>query len=304
MGDEGGFTVSQPIKVAEHIVVTTNPSLQAELAATGPRREGKKTPLNREGLEAVREEYERVTGANFELQLNIVQRNPKSHLERFPLPWAISYLLTCLERRILNQDDFETRHALYIIATFNNTVSTWGHHPRFGAVASGLGKPESFIHTAYLFLTASYLYGAGNRVGFSLEDKVGEPNPDLYSRLDAHYIAHLEAKAPKAFQFSGFNEHTPIDAGAVIQRTLKKSSSQINRNHRGYLIIASSLLRSGLAKEIHAAVPSVLRAKGRDHRGLASVLVACPAFARFSDGSYDAAISYEVFDNPHFDGFE
>jgi hypothetical protein len=172
-------------------------------------------------------------------------------------------------------------------------------------VGRDLGKPNSFLHTASQLIVAACLFQVGNRVGLSLEDNHGRPNPDLYIKMGAGAKLFLEVKAPQALQWGSGGAVAAEAIEAAVKKCVKDSSSQINRSHRGLLIISSSYLSPLCRPVLERAIQNALRARGRDHKYLAAVVAISPEIrASTLNGSlqYDTAFHFSVSLNGHYDG--
>jgi hypothetical protein len=171
----------------------------------------------------------------------------------------------------------------------------WSHHPRFQIIARDLGKPDSFLHTSSQLIVAAHLFRVGNWVGLTLENKHGEPNPDLYIRGVRGSKIFIEVKAPKALQWSGDGSVTPRQIESAVKRCVKDSSGQINRSHRGILAMSSSYVSPGFHTLLEREVQKALRSMGRNHKSLAAVVGLSPVLG-------SPGFQFSITLNSHYDG--
>jgi hypothetical protein len=117
---------------------------------------------------------------------------------------------------------------------------------------------------------------ANNRVGLSLEDNSGQPNPDLYQRISADELRHVEVKAPNALQYP-FD--TTLNKALVfkhVKSTIDRSKSQINRANPGVVAIGTSMFGQPAQGWLTDAALSSISKVGRNRHSLCGVL--CGAF--------------------------
>lgn len=272
LGSKGRFLLGSTVNVPSAAVLTCDQEIEREIAATAPRECSTELVITDQGLERLVEQYDEIVGGKFGQQRNIVDRLGMQSIKTFPFVWAIGHLRKCLGSGVIDIHQANTFTALMWLNMFSHVVGTWQHHPRFKIIAKDLGKPKSFLHTSAQLITAAYLYHAGNRVGLSLEDREGVSNPDLYIRSAACGRIFLEVKAPEALQWDN-RAHVSFETiNKAIKDCIKRSSAQINRTHRGVLVISSSLMSNAFPALFEKSVRHTLRLKGWDHKGLAVVV--------------------------------
>lgn len=307
-GEEKKYRLSGSVNVPAHALLTTNAALAEAHNATAPRHLQRKFAISAGWVDGLIAEYETSTGTDFYRQLRQTARKPNQPL-RFPFVWAADFLRERLsgdEPLYLSQRS--VKYAFFVLLTYEKTISSWSHHPRFAAVINGVGKADSFIHTTFQLAAAHYLYDSGNRIGLSLEDKFGQPNPDLYFRSNARTNHFIEVKAPQGLQYQPGIDCYP-DVEKIVHKTIKRSGHQINRNFKGILALANSLHHPWLRNDLVAAVRKELARKGRDHSGLERVVVLSAEDVVFSIGSKAGAleartgIRNDPIYNPHFAGY-
>jgi hypothetical protein len=306
LGSKGRYLLGSTVSVPPGVVLTCDQEIEREIAATAPRVCSTGFTISEDGIKRLVSVYDEIIGGKFQQQKTIVERLSLASVKTFPFTWAISHLEKCLRSGIVDIRYANTLTALMWLNMFSHVVETWQHHPRFNLVAKDLGKPKSFLHTSAQLITAAYLYHAGNRVGLSLEDNQGVPNPDLYIRSAPHGKVFLEVKAPEALQWGDSVDVSEGTIQKAVKDCIKRSSYQINRAHRGVLVISSSLLSNSFPALIEKCARQTLKLKGRDHRGLAAVACLSPSNVAIDGPSGDmrfaCEFSFGVAINEHFDG--
>lgn len=307
LGADGAYLLGSTVNVPPGVILTTDQEIQREIALTAPRDESVKFELSQNGISEICSIYISATGVDLGQQIKTVNRLGVEAAIIFPFAWSISHLSDRIDKNILDVGKPDTATALLWVRQFCHVVGTWQHHPRFRVVASGLGKPRSFLHTSTELIAAAYLYHAGNRVGLSLEDKPNEPNPDLYVRGVRGGKFYLEVKAPEPLQWSSKQEIDTAIIAKAVKSSVKKSTRQINKSRTGILIISSSLIWDGSSKVLEEAIVKAIKADGRNHRHLAAVVGVVPQDYNIgmpSQGSMNMSVSYNfsVTLNEHFSG--
>ncbi len=89
-------------------------------------------------------------------------------IAKHPLVWSCLHLRRQLSEEVIDFSSAEDTFALACTLVFQHFLKAWGHHPRFLEIGRTFGPEYSFHHNIALFLTASYLYEAGNRVGLAI----------------------------------------------------------------------------------------------------------------------------------------
>jgi hypothetical protein len=306
LGDKGTYLLGSTVNTRSGVILTCDQEIQREIAATAPKEDPSLWNLTPEGLKSIAAKYDAISNRQLEIQRKIVERLGASAIKTLPFAWAISHLEKCLCNKII-ETRADTVTALMWLNMFWHVVNIWEHHPRFLTVARGLTVPKSFLHTSAQLLTAAYLYRAGNRVGLSLEDKHGEPNPDLYIRVAERGKLFLEVKAPEALQWGGEDSISTELIETAVKTCVKKSGAQINRSHHGVLIISSSCVASHYPEMLEKAIQKAINSKGRDHRSLAAVVGLSPrsiSFTKKNDSTLDFNIEYHfsVTLNKYYNG--
>jgi hypothetical protein len=260
--------------------------------------------LTPEGLQTLVAKYDGIAGGKYAVQQKIVIRSGISSIKKFPFAWSIAHLEECLQTDNVSTHHKETVSALMWLSTFYHIVETWQHHPRFKIVARDLGKPESFLHTSSQLIAAAYLYRAGNRIGLSLENVKGEPNPDLYVRGVARDRIFIEVKAPEALQWGGGDGNIYVDRiEASVESCIKKSRDQINRTHRGVLVISSSYAANKFPELLEQCIEKGLNSLGRSRKYLAAVVGISPIGVSItSRGEVNSGFRFSLTLNEHYDG--
>lgn len=307
LGEKGAYLLGKTVKAKSGVIITCDQELARELEATAPRDRSLPLIITPKGLQDLTKRYDNIVGERFSTQRKSVERLGRSSIKTFPFAWAITHLEDCLASGVLDIRRAETLTALLWLNMFNHVVGTWEHHPRFALVARDLGMPKSFLHTSSKLIAAAYLYHVGNRVGLSLEDQPGRPNPDLYVRTSGRNKIFLEVKAPEALQWGGDRSTAIEQVENAVRTCIKKSSSQINRSSHGMLIISSSLLSESFPALLERAIQSVLSSRGRDHTSLAAVAGMSPSAFRMTTQVRGGAASnvgfqFSITLNEHYRG--
>ncbi|WP_156347972.1 hypothetical protein [Sphingomonas sp. Leaf231] len=223
-------------------------------------------------LDFTRARYVELTSVDYNSQKNVVRKNGPNVRFEYPLTWALESL-----GRIMEQDESKTSHealvAIHIIELFNSICDRWAFSHRFPVVAKQFGNKKNFFHTIFSLMAADMLTSdGGSMVGLSLEDQHGVPNPDLYIRRGAAEKFHLEVKAPEEFQIiTGSTDEGRIKSR--LQKVLKGSSRQINRNSRGVLIVGASIDDNEAVRNLERWMRNLVRSRGAFHSGLAAMVI-------------------------------
>jgi len=237
LGESGKFLLNSIVPVPPNIMLTCDKEIKNTLESTSPKNVPCQLDISFQGLNLLVREYDEVVGDNFEVQRKIIDKFGGARAKDFPFAWAICYIRRCLKDDYIDLSHSTTRTALTWLQTFRHVVDIWKHHPRFNSVAKDLGKPASFLHTSSQLIAAAYLYRAGNQIGLSLENRPGQPNPDLYLRRSGKTNVFLEVKAPQALQWSDEAQSVVYRRiESAVKRCVQYSASQINRKHPGILM--------------------------------------------------------------------
>lgn len=307
LGNKGAFLLGSTVNVRSGVVLTCDQEIARAIEATAPRSNGLPLDLSEVGLKNLETLYNSITGCELAKQQAIVRRKGIPSILIYPFAWAVSHIENCLKERTIDLTKRDTLTALMWLHRFCHVVGIWQHHPRFQAVAKDLGKPRSFLHTTAQLLAAAYLYEAGNRIGLSLEDQHGEPNPDLYIRGDVGSNIFLEVKAPEALQWRGDDQESIASIETAVKNCIKRSRGQINRSHRGALIISSSLIWEDFPTILERSIQKAMRSEGRNRKSLAAVVGL--STSRFlltkqngNKTKLDAGFKFSVTLNEYYDG--
>ena len=305
LGDVGAYRLESTVTTWPDVTITSDAAYEAALSAMRP---GNALPfeLSPDGLDAAIALYESVAPGAFALQDRVLARTKESDPLKFPFAWAIRYLRRCFTIGKLNIDRVESRTAFLWLRLFLDAVGSWQHHPRFTSVAKDLAKPDSFLHTVGQLLIAKFLFEHGNPIGLSLEDKWGQPNPDLYIRAAPVGRTYLEVKAPRKLQSV---DQIPRDLGfaeGAVKQAIDRSKGQINKSRKGALVIVSTLYDDKSPDLLRGITENWLRAHGRNRTSLACVTIAAAvdtAIYRIGDGiDQPIGLSFSPVLNPHFSG--
>lgn len=213
-----------------------------------------------------------LTSIDYALQKKIVSKGGQGVKFEYALVWALETLADVLHSKESIASD-RASMAIEVIALFNSVCDRWSNNHRFAQVAKQFGKKDNFFHTVFTLIAADMISSDGGvMVGLSLEDQIGVPNPDLYVRRGANEKSHLEVKAPADFQ---------ITAGRIgearvktkLQRVLKDSSRQINRNSRGVLVVGASVNDADIVRELEKWMKNLVKSRGSFHSGLAALAI-------------------------------
>ena len=305
LGDNGRFLLESTVSTSPDVTITTDAAYTAALLSMRPR-DGLSLTLSREGLDEAVAIYERISPGLFNLQESILARTNDADPLKFPFAWAIRYFRRCFDSGELNIDRVESQTAFLWLRLFLDAVGSWQHHPRFPVVGKDMTKPDSFLHTVGQLLTAKYLFEAGNQIGLSLEDQAGHSNPDLYIRSAPFGRIHLEVKAPRKLQSV---DQAPIDLGfakATLKQVIDRSKRQINKHHKGALVIISSLHDDNSPRLLRQHTENWLQAHGRTRKSLAAIVIVSTiggvSRQYGKDLSQTHGLSFDPVLNPHFDG--
>lgn len=303
LGDKGKFLLGSTVNTHSGVVLTCDQEIKREIEATAPREDLLPLTLTNEGLQSLVAEYDGIVGGKYAVQKKIVNRLGISSIKTFPFAWSIAHLEECLLTGNIDIRRKETLTALIWLHTFSHVVGTWQHHPRFQFVARDLGKPKSFLHTSSQLIAAAYLYRAGNRIGLSLENIKGEPNPDLYLRVAGRDRLFLEVKAPEALQWGGDGSISIEQIETAVESCIKRSSDQINRTHRGVLIISSSYVSNYFPELLEKCIIKGLKSRGMHHKNLAAVVGLSPIVMSItSQGQVNSGFRFSTTLNEYYDG--
>ncbi|HEY5721533.1 MAG TPA: hypothetical protein VIT45_04350 [Allosphingosinicella sp.] len=240
--------------------------------ATSPRSDKRtRFEISEDGFIELEERYNDATGCSIADQYKTVDRLGDQAAGVFHMAWSLRKLRSIIDADVININDTALMAALAWTNMFRHVVDAWEHHPRFPQIARALGYPGSFLHTASMLMIADYLYSVGQPVGLTVETEQSGPNPDLYIPGVGGTKLFIEVKCPEHLQWPHGEKLTPPEVSAIVRRKLKRSSSQINRKHPGILMIGSTVHRPEITAALANEIPKVLRAKGRDHKGLAAM---------------------------------
>ena len=271
LGEKSSYLLNDTVRMYHNITLTCSQDIKREIETTSPRELEIPLDLKREGLQNLIARYDSVVGNQFSRQQKIVKRLGRKSIEKFPFAWAINHIEECIASGIIHANREETLVALMWLSMFNRVMGLWGHHPRFQIVARDLGKPGSFLHTSSQLIVAAQLFRSGNKIGLSLENKRGEPNPDLYIRGSGSSRIFLEVKAPIALQWNGARQPSAAQIEDTVARQIEKSRKQIDRNHHGVLVIASNHVSEKIGIDLRNSVERVLKTRGQTNRYLAAI---------------------------------
>lgn len=288
-------------------VITCDQEIKQEMEATSPREVLLPITLTPEGLQSLVVEYDGLVGGKYAVQQKKVNHSEILLIEKvkkYPFAWSIAHIEECIQTGNIDTRRKETATALIWLFTFSHVVGIWQHHPRFKIVARDLGKPESFLHTSSQLIAAAHLYHAGNKIGLSLENMKGEPNPDLYLRGLGQERFYIEVKAPIALQWGGGNgDIYPDQIEAAVESCITKSKNQINRTHRGVLIISSSYAADKFPELLENCIEKGLNSLGKSRKYLAAVVGLSPIGVSITSlGEVNSGFRFSVTLNEHYDG--
>ena len=236
LADEDKLQINQTIIAYTGTVMTSNRQALLEIEACRPRhKDNDRLILDLGCYLKLSEAYNLITGAKLEKQQQSIGRgaNPGT------FPFAASMLKFSHFLSDQSQDSLQDfRLNCAAIVMFDDAVKSWSHHPRFLQIASGLGKMNSFYHTIGQLFYAKHLSFQGIRIGLSLENVPGEPNPDLYIRDNGRKI-YIEVKAPSELQF-GQPTLDENSMAQIVYKHVKKVKRQIRSDRPGALVICST----------------------------------------------------------------
>ena len=303
LGDKGKFLLGSTVNARSGVVLTCDQEIKREIEATAPRENSAPLALTTEGLQSLVAEYDGIVRGKYAVQQKIVNRSGMSSIKTFPFAWSIAHLEECIQAGSIDLNRKETLTALIWLHTFSHVVGTWKHHPRFQIVARDLGKPKSYLHTSSQLIAAAYLYRAGNRVGLSLENKKGEPNPDLYVTGIGQSKFYLEVKAPEALQWGGDGTISIEQITNTVESCIKGSKDQIKRTHPGVLIISSSYVSNHFPELLEKSIQKGLKFRGKHHKHLAAVVGLSPiGMSITNQGKIDSGFRFSTTLNDHYEG--
>ncbi len=306
LGEEGDYRVEGTVEFPSGALFINSAQLRAGMALTQPVDHHPPFRVNEDGLDDLCRAYDSFGRASVAEQTAILQRAPAKFRDALTFSWAIHTLREAMQAGSLNLGDANVNRAFLYAHLFHRSFMRWRHHPRFAAVAEGFAKPGSFLHTAGMFVFAEMMHAAGTSIGLALEDRHGEPNPDLYIRHAPEGRVYLEVKAPLALQ-----NITDRDDGWAVEATTKqivdRLKTQINKNRKGALIIFATGFRDGLHAEMERYSENVMKRVGRNRTSLAAIITMTltgASFERLSDGAgqYHADFCPGLALNPHFAG--
>ena len=305
LGDSGAFLIESTVTTTSNVTITCDAAHAEALNALGPRN-GLPLHISNDGLDKLVQLFEIITPGTFEKQERILARTNDIDALSFPFTWAIRYLRRCFRSGALNIDHVQTRTALFWLQMFSDAVGSWQHHPRFAAVAKDLGKPNSYLHTVGQLLVAKYLFQHANPIGLSLENKHGEPNPDLYMRLGSSGRVYLEVKAPRKLQSVNEIQDDLGFVSGTLKKKIDDTKGQINKGRKGALVILSSLYNKKAPGLLHRLTENWLRTHGRTRTSLAGIVIVSAddtEIWRIGRGiDQPASLLFDPMLNPHFEG--
>ncbi len=273
LGAQGRYLIGGTVRQHLGTTLTCDQELTADAQRTVPGPAiNSSLDLSAGGLEAMATEVALLSGGRFDRFMRGAERaraTGQRYFRKNSLAWAISHLSAPLADGTLRVDE-DTAVAIGLIDTFRHVVSRWRHVQGFPEVARELCN--SFHHTLFLLVAASYLCDHGNKVLFNAASQPGR-TADLYVPVSGTERLYLEVKGPAALEWpsrpEGSHRLKPI-----VRDCLRKARKQIGRSKPGVLIIASSCIAPGFFEDIEKAVRTILRRHGKDHAGVAGVAVA------------------------------
>ncbi|WHU03552.1 hypothetical protein [Sphingomonas sp. NIBR02145] len=304
--DQGGYLIGGTVTKRAGLMIASSAAFNANIEMTTPAEAGIPFELNFKGLDRLVEIYAETTGGDFAAQRKIVERSPAKFRHDLTFAWAIGILRDRLAANVLDVRDADTCSALIYISTFGSIYGRWKRHPRFNLIARGFAKPKSFLHTAGLFTTAFIMYQNASIVGLALEDRYGEPNPDLYVRGVQGSRTYLEVKAPQALQTIG-EADPPGMVESAVKQIVDRSKAQINRNRVGGLVLFATGFRKNLANDMARFSHNALVRVGRQRTSLAAIMSISLADTKLTipagrNGMIEMDFRLGGVANPHFAG--
>jgi hypothetical protein len=289
-------------------------SLERQIRALGPRqRPAFRRSIGPDTLPSIVSEYDELTGGAYAKQAASVSRAEAQQSQTIAcdeaFAWAVAHLQRAFAAPILELRARDTATALTHLFAFEHAVEVWGHHPAFRAIMRTLSDGASFHHTMTQLVAAAQFYSHGNRVGLAHAGSGRERSADLFLRFTTTETLHIEVKAPSALTYPAPAPVDRVALDACVRGTLKKVRGQISSKKRGILVIAGGVVPTEVGDRLVGAVEAALRAKGRDHAGLAGVVVVTvePSATLHAGAGeprvrYDVAYHHAPVLNPHFAG--
>jgi len=296
LSEGASFGLTGPIDYHESLTLAADEDIARSIELTTPKENTFEIKYDKSGISSLIDCYQAVTGADIDLQERIIRRGGRNVRAKFSFMYAALHMIEAYDPFSL-----ETAESIDVLNMFANCYAAWSHHPRFSEVAQQLAKPGSFYHTAFTFMTAHYLFRSGNKIGLSLEDKHGEPNPDLYLRNANPEKSYIEVKAPQAVQAGGQLKGTVAGLTGAFTETLKRSSGQINVARPGVLVIASSYIGDDISIRVNEARENVIRSTGGLKKGLAGIVTIVPS-SPWTGTGVKRAYAFATSVNLNFDG--
>lgn len=308
LGREGHFKLLGPIDVPRGVTLTIDAEIEREASLTHPRLiPSLSTPIDESLLAAIEAIYDRLTGGMMSRQqksvLNSIAHGNNLAPENHPLVWSIVHLRRCLAARLVDVSDPADAYAVAAILAFRHCVATWGHHPRFEAIARSFASPISFNHNVALFIGAAMFIQAGNRVGLALT-RPSQRTPDLYVRSMGHII-WIEVKAPRELHWPrGITTDALIEASVIA--TLKRLRGQLDRENQGILLVSSWIADSRFTDQLDSAISAVL-SKGAASSGVMGVARLVPSIVAQMPRTaqpFNVTVNYSInyISNPRYAG--
>lgn len=293
MHEKGTILLGSSVEYNTNVILASKRAIDNVLAKTIPIDPEPMGDWNFDIMDNIEEQFVTATNADLGLQMRILDRGGAGASFKFPMAWALRTYRSYLRKEGVSREDH--RDADIILSLFWDAYGSWRLHPRFATLASHLATPDMFFHAVLTMTIAKYLYRHGNSIGLSLEDKHGEPNPDLYYRVGAKERLHIEVKAPPAFQIRRDLNAAVRPIQVTLANTVKKSSPQISRKRPGMLVVGISDPDPSIAGAIDRHREAIARSKGRDHRGMAALITMRPT---------TPGIGFEigVTQNPRYEG--
>lgn len=300
--DEGRCLIGQTVNTPTFVTMASRDFSNRELFAE-PNREGFTLDFSDSELTSLIASYDEIVGNKFALQRSKLERGGYRNKTMFPFAWAVHRISSCLKNGTIDLRDKEILSAFICLRLYANVVRAWRHHPRFMNVARDLGKQGSFFHTAGQLLLANIL-SPFNRIGLSLENRHGEPNPDLYLKGINSDRFYIEVKAPVTLGWSA-SITNPSQIYSAVANQIDQSRKQINGQNKGVLAIFSTRCEVGFSAILGDAVKTALDRVGAIRRHLAGVVILWPEPGSIVPNGHSVegpTIMHKMFINEQFAG--
>ena len=194
-----------------------------------------------------------------------------------PLAWAVAHFRARLaDPEWVSFSSDPDMLAVTVVAAFRDLVSSWAHHPLFGAMM-GTAAAEGFsFHALAVFGAAKSLVSSGNRVGFF---PTQGPRPRIVSfqlMLGPQDQMTVAVNRFDRFEWPNGASATPQALRAEVIEAMAAVQGTINRLRPGMLVLSGGASEGMFDQLVVDSIHAALASHGKRHRGLAAVSAIFP----------------------------